>query len=120
MYVSNLITSKESLTIPHEHREYMVFDERPRNQIREEDQHSFQGIVQGLEYGLAKSAGRLSHVGAGYEGILSCWRGSIFITWAEWRVLGDERGSYAKGSRGVLLICFRHHSRTTALCGATI
>ena len=39
----------------------MVLNDRSRNQIREEDQHGFKGIVQGLEYRLPTSAERLSH-----------------------------------------------------------
>lgn len=74
----------------------MVLNDRSRNQIREEDQHGFKGIVQGLEYRLPTSAERLSHG----KDLLSCWRGSIFITRAKWRILGDERGFYAKGSGG--------------------
>ena len=106
------LPSKESLTISHEHREYMVLDKRPRNQIREENQHSFKGIVQGLENRLATSAERLSH--ADYEDLLSCWRGSISITWAKCFI--------PRGVGAMLLVCLFWDitNRTTALCGSTI
>jgi len=84
----------------------------PRNQIREEGQLSFNGIVQSLEYRLATWAERLSHG----EDLPSCWRGSIFIPWVKWRVWGDERGFYAKGSRGDVARLFRDITAGQQLC----
>ena len=109
------LPSKESLTISHEHREYMVLDKRPRNQIREENQHSFKGIVQGLEYRLVL-AERLSNRGVDYEDLPLCWRESIFINWANWPELGDKRGFYAEGSRGDVARLFWDTTGGQQLC----
>lgn len=107
-------TQQKSLTIPHENREYIVSDEKPRNQIREGYQHSFKGVVQGLEYRLARLAERYSQSGTDYEDLLLCWGGEYL------HFLGQVASYMPRRVERYCPLVLEHNSRTTASCGSTM